>query len=146
MSSVRGRQVLLRQASRVQVLHLTSRFMATSHQRYGVIFNDAEFKLYQQHHVFQVPCVKDSNHQLNWNLHQSLADSIYHMIYLTVAHCIRHGSPAISTNLSTIYMIVSGIMINGPSSALGARESGRHQVTQSSSTSSRSSQILKFRG
>ena len=87
--------------------------MATSHQRYWVILNDAEFKLYQQHHVLQVPRVKESSHQLNWKLHQSLADSIYHMIYLTVAHCIRHGSPASSTNLSTTYTIVSGIMIDG---------------------------------
>ena len=34
------------------------------------------------------------------------------MIYLTVAH-VRHGSPASSSDLTTVYMIVSGIMIEG---------------------------------
>ena len=35
------------------------------------------------------------------------------MIYLTVAHCIRHGSPAESSDLSTVYTIVSGVMLDG---------------------------------
>ena len=35
------------------------------------------------------------------------------MIYLTVAHCIRHGSPAASADLTTICTIVSGIMLDG---------------------------------
>ena len=35
------------------------------------------------------------------------------MIYLTVAHCIRRGSPAASADLATVYKIVSGIMLDG---------------------------------
>ena len=35
------------------------------------------------------------------------------MIYLTVAHCIRHGSPASSADLTTVFAIVSVLMING---------------------------------
>ena len=41
--------------------------METKDQCYWVILSDAEFKLYQQHHVLQVPRVKESSHQLNWN-------------------------------------------------------------------------------
>ena len=89
------------------------RFMETKNQRFWVILNDAEFKLYQQHHSLQVPRVKDSAHLLNWKLHQSLQDTIYHMIYLTVAHCIRHGSPASSPDLATVYTIASGVMLDG---------------------------------
>ena len=121
-------------------------FMATSHQGYWVILNDAEFKLFQQHHVLQVPHVKESSHQLNWKLHQRLADSIYHVIYLTVAHCIRHGSPASSTNLQHGLRDRLRDHDRWSSSALGVRKSGRHQVTQSLSTSSRSSQAFKLHG
>ena len=35
------------------------------------------------------------------------------MIYLTVAHCVRHGSPTSSSDLSTVYTIVSGVMLQG---------------------------------
>ena len=35
-------------------------FMDTKEKRYWVILNDAEFKLYQQHHVLQIPRVKES--------------------------------------------------------------------------------------
>ena len=49
---------------------------------------------------------------LNWKIHQSLQDAIYHMIYLTVAHCVRHGT-ASSSDLSTVYTIVSGVMLAG---------------------------------
>ena len=42
------------------------RFMETKNQRFCLILNDAEFKLYQQHHVLQVPRVKESGgHLLN---------------------------------------------------------------------------------
>ena len=47
------------------------------------------------------------------SFHQSHQDSIFHMIYLTVAHCVRHGSPTSSSDLSTVYAIVSGIMLDG---------------------------------
>ena len=72
-------------------------------------------KLFSQHHVLQVPRVKEPSggHVLNWKIHQSLQDAIYHMIYLTVAHCVRHGSPASSSDLSTVYKIVSGVMLPG---------------------------------
>ena len=40
-------------------------FVGTKDQHYWVILSDAEFKLYQQHHVLQVPLVKESSHQLN---------------------------------------------------------------------------------
>ena len=89
------------------------RFMETKDQRYWLILNDAEFKLYQQHHVLQVPQVKESTHLLTWKLHQSLQDSIYHMIYLTVTRCIHHGSPAASSDLAMVYTIVSGVMLEG---------------------------------
>ena len=91
------------------------RFTDTKDQRYWVILNDAEFKLYQQHHVLQVPRVKESSHQLNWKLYQSLQDSIYHMIYLTVARCVRHGSPASSVISSAQHNSTrsSGIMLEG---------------------------------
>ena len=116
------------------------RFMATKEQRYLVILNYGEFQLYQQH-VRPVPHVKESSHQLNWKLNQSLADSIYQMIYhLTVAHCTRHVSPASSADLTTVYTTVSGII------ALRGRESGKHRVTQPSSTSSRSPQAFKVDG
>ena len=49
---------------------------------------------------------------LNWKVHQSLHDAIYHMIYLTVAHCIRHRSPS-SSDLTTVYAVVSGVMLKG---------------------------------
>ena len=52
-------------------------------------------------------------HVLNWKIHESLQDAIYHMIYLTVAHCVRHGSQASSADLSTTYTIVSGVMLQG---------------------------------
>ena len=35
------------------------------------------------------------------------------MIYLTVAHCVRHGSQASSADLSTTHTIVSGVMLQG---------------------------------
>ena len=35
------------------------------------------------------------------------------MIYLTVAHCIHHGSPTSSADLTTVYTIASGIMLDG---------------------------------
>ena len=35
------------------------------------------------------------------------------MIYLTVARCIRHGSPPSSSDLTTVYTIVSGVMLKG---------------------------------
>ena len=35
------------------------------------------------------------------------------MIYLTVTHCIRHGSPTSSADLTTVYTIVSGVMLEG---------------------------------
>ena len=90
-------------------------FMDSKSQRFWFILNDAEFKLWNQHHVLQVPRVKDPSggHILNWKLHQSLQDAIYHMIYLTVAHCVRHGSVASSSDLSTTYSIVSGVMLPG---------------------------------
>ena len=90
-------------------------FMDSRAQRHWFILNDAEFKLWNQHHVLQVPRVKDPSggHILNWKLHQSLQDAIYHMIYLTVAHCVRHGSVASSSDLSTTYSIVSGVMLPG---------------------------------
>ena len=61
------------------------RFTSTSKDWYWVIFNDAEFKLFQQHQVLQVPRVKESRHGINWNFHASLLDVMY-MVYLTVAH------------------------------------------------------------
>ena len=56
------------------------------------------------------PRVRDSSHGINWKL-QSLADSAYHMVYLTVAHGIRHGST--SENITTTYTIISGVMMEG---------------------------------
>ena len=90
-------------------------FMDSQAQRHWLILNDAEFKLWNQHHVLQVPRVKEPSggHILNWKIHESLQDAIYHMIYLTVAHCVRHGSPAPSSDLSTVYTIVSGVMLPG---------------------------------
>ena len=90
-------------------------FMDSKAQRHWLIINDAEFKLWQQHHVLQVPRVKEPSggHILNWKIHQSLQDAIYHMIYLTVAHCVRHGSQASSSDLSTTYSVVSGVMLPG---------------------------------
>ena len=90
-------------------------FMDSQAQRHWLILNDAEFKLWNQHHVLQVPRVKEPSggHILNWKIHESLQDAIYHMIYLTVAHCVRHGSPASSSDLSTVYTIVSGVMLPG---------------------------------
>ena len=90
-------------------------FVDSKAQRHWLILNDAEFKLFSQHHVLQVPLVKESSggHLLNWKIHQSLQDAIDHMIYLTVAHCICHGSPASSSDLSTVYTIVSGVMLEG---------------------------------
>ena len=90
-------------------------FMDSQAQRHWLIINDAEFKLFSQHHVLQVPRVKEPSggHILNWKIHESLQDAIYHMIYLTVAHCVRHGSPAASSDLSTVYTIVSGVMLPG---------------------------------
>ena len=90
-------------------------FMDSQAQRHWLILNDAEFKLFSQHHVLQVPRVKEPSggHILNWKIHESLQDAIYHMIYLTVAHCVRHGSPAASSDLSTVYTIVSGVMLPG---------------------------------
>ena len=90
-------------------------FMDSQAQRHWVILNDAEFKLWAQHHVLQVPRVKEPSggHILNWKIHESLQDAIYHMIYLTVAHCVRHGSQASSADLSTTYTIVSGVMLQG---------------------------------
>ena len=90
-------------------------FMDSQAQRHWVILNDAEFKLWAQHHVLQVPRVKEPSggHVLNWKIHESLQDAIYHMIYLTVAHCVRHGSQASSADLSTTYTIVSGVMLQG---------------------------------
>ena len=94
------------QASRHQVRHLTSRGSWRPRiSAFGSSSMMPEFKLYQQHHVLQVPHVKESSDQLNWKLHQSLQDSIYHMIYLAVAHCIQHGSPASSAGLTTVYTI-----------------------------------------
>ena len=88
-------------------------FMDSQAQHHWLILNDAEFKLFNQHHVLQVPRVKEPSggHILNWKIHESLQDAIYHMIYLTVAHCVRHGSPAASADLSTVYTIVSGVML-----------------------------------
>ena len=90
-------------------------FMDSQAQRHWLILNDAEFKLWAQHHVLQVPRVKEPSggHVLNWKIHESLQDAIYHMIYLTVAHCVRHGSQASSADLSTTYTIVSGVMLQG---------------------------------
>ena len=89
-------------------------FMDSQAQRQWLILNEAEFKLFHQHHVLQVPRVKEPSggHVLNWKIHESLQDAIYHMIYLTVAHCVRHGSPA-SADLSAVYTIVSGVMLPG---------------------------------
>ena len=81
------------------------RFMATSPDRYWVIVNDAELKLFQQHHALRVPRVRDSSHGINWKLHQSLADSIYHVFSTSL------GST--SENLTTTYTIISGVMIQG---------------------------------
>ena len=85
-------------------------FMDSKAQRHWFILNEAEFKLWQQHHVLQVPRVKEPSggHILNWKLHQSLQDAIYHMIYLTVAHCVRHGSLASSADLSATYSLCQG--------------------------------------
>ena len=89
-------------------------FMDSKAQRNWLILNDAEFKLFNYHHVLQVPRLKESGGRLlNWKIHQSLHDAIYHMIYLTVAHCIRHGSPPSSSDLTTVYTIVSGVMLEG---------------------------------
>ena len=89
-------------------------FMDSQAQRHWLILNEAEFKL-SQHHVLQVPRVKEPSggHILNWKNHESLQDAIYHMIYLTVAQCVHHGSPASSADLSTVYTIVSGVMLPG---------------------------------
>ena len=88
-------------------------FVDSQAQRHWPILSEVEFKLFSQHHVLQVPRVKEPSggHVLNWKIHQSLQDAIYHMIYLTVAHCVRHGSPASSSDLSTVYTIVSGVML-----------------------------------
>ena len=86
--------------------------MDTKERRHWVILNDAELKLYQWHYVLQVPSQGGSS-LAQLQLHQSLQDSIYHMIYLTVTHCIRHGSSAASSDLTTVYAIVSGIMLDG---------------------------------
>ena len=79
-----------RPASRVQGIHGTSRG-SWQHPRIGywVILNDAELKLFQQHHVFQVARTTDSSHGIN---------------------CVRNGSS--SENLTTTYTIISGIMID----------------------------------
>ena len=90
-------------------------FMDSKAQRHWFILNDAEFKLWAQHHVLQVPRVKEPSggHILNWKIHESLQDAIYRMIYLTEAHCVRHGSQASSADISTTYSIVSGVMLPG---------------------------------
>ena len=90
-------------------------FMDSQAQRHWLILNEAEFKLFSQHHVLQIPRVKEPSggHILNWKIHESLQDAIYHMIDLTVAHCVRHGSPASSSDLSMVYTIVSGVMLPG---------------------------------
>ena len=89
-------------------------FMDSKNQRHWLILNDAEFKLLSQHHVLQIPRVKESGgHLLNWKIHQSLQDAIYYMICLTVAHRIRHGSPPSSSDLTSVYTIVSGVMLEG---------------------------------
>ena len=112
------------------------RFMEASQDRYWVILNDAEFKLFQQHHVLQVPLVKESSHQLSWKLDQCLADSVYHMIYITVAHCTPHGSPLSSVNLTTNCTIVSGVTLDshlrhwGPEDLSGIKSLNLRQQTQ----------------
>ena len=90
-------------------------FMDTQAQRHWLILNDAEFKLFSQHHALQVPRVKEppGGHILKWKIHESLQDAIYHMIYLMVAHCVHHGSPADSADLTTVYTIISGVMLPG---------------------------------
>ena len=90
-------------------------FIDSKAQRHWLILNDAEFRLFSQHHVLQVPRVKEQSggHLLNWKIHQSLRDAIYHVIYLTVAHCVRHGSPSKSADQPTVYTIVSGVMLEG---------------------------------
>ena len=60
--------------------------------------------------LLQVPRVRDSSHGINWTLHQSLADSVYHLIYLTMVHGICHGS---TSEVGTAYMIISGLMMDG---------------------------------
>ena len=87
-------------------------FMDSQAQRHWLILNEAEFKLFSQRHVLQIPRVKEPS-GVNWKIHESLQDAIYHMIYLTVAHCVRHGSPASPSDLSTVYTIVSGVMLPG---------------------------------
>ena len=76
------------------------RLMEKKDLHYWVILSDAGFKLYQQHHVLQVLV---SRSQVIYSIASSirvLQDSIYHMINLTVAHCIR--SPASSADIVTV--------------------------------------------
>ena len=51
-------------------------FMDSQAQRHWLILNDAEFKLFSQHHVLQVPRVKEPSggHILNWKIHESLQE------------------------------------------------------------------------
>ena len=56
--------------------------------------------------------LESKTHGFDWKL-QCLADPIYHMMYFTVAHSIRHGSPQSSESLTTTYVIISGFMLDG---------------------------------
>ena len=76
--------------------------MSTSEDRFWVNVDDAELKFYQP-----AAWSSSSNHDVNWKLHASLADSIY----LTVAHGMRRVSS--SENLTTTYKMISGIILEG---------------------------------
>ena len=58
------------------------------------------------------------------------------MIYFTVAHSIRHGSPPSSVNLTTTYTIISGIVVDGhlhhwePEELSGIKSLNLRQQTQ----------------
>ena len=123
-------------------------FMDSQAQRHWLILNDAEFKLFSQHHVLQVPRVKEPSggHILNWKIHESLQDAIYHMIYLTVAHCVRHGSPAASVRPVNSLHDCIRCHASRSSSALRGRGSLRDQVTQPQESCTWSSQVVILHG
>ena len=94
------------QASREQVRHLTSR--GSWRPRISAIGSSSTMQ--SSSSINSIMCFRSLESR---KLHQSLQDSKNHMIYLTVAHCIRHGSPASSADFTIVYTIMSGIMVEG---------------------------------
>ena len=123
-------------------------FMDSKAQRRWLILNDAEFKLFSQHHVLQVPRVKESGgHLLNWKIHQSLQDAIYH------THDLPHSGslhpswiPTIILRpLNSLHDCVRG-HARWSSSALRGRGFLWDQVIESRESCTRSPQAVKLHG